>query len=170
MAEGDKQRSSAQAEQIVMKPIGWVRSAIAEAADDCWGGSVSAIELDTSIYSAESLRGIEEFSHVEILFHFDRVAPERVHTGARHPRGRQDWPAAGIFAQRGRERPNRIGLSVCRVVRVEGARLLVEELDAVDGTPVLDIKPYMEEFGPRGAVRQPAWSRELMAPYFSKKD
>jgi len=151
---------------IEMQPIGHVRSKIATEADDCWGGLVSAIELDPP-FTAESLQGLAEFSHVEILFHLDRVAPERVHTGARHPRGRTDWPAIGIFAQRGRERPNRIGLSVCRIVALEGTRLLVAELDAVDGSPVLDIKPYMAEFGPRGEVRQPAWSRELMAAYWS---
>jgi tRNA (adenine37-N6)-methyltransferase len=151
---------------IEMQPIGWVRSQIPAEADDCWGGLVSAIELAPP-FTAESLQGLAEFSHVEIVFHLDRVSPERVHTGSRHPRGRRDWPAIGIFAQRGRERPNRIGLSVCRVVAVEGTRLLVAELDAVDGSPVLDIKPYMAEFGARGEVRQPAWSRELMAAYWN---
>jgi tRNA-Thr(GGU) m(6)t(6)A37 methyltransferase TsaA len=150
---------------IEIQPIGFVRSEIATETDDCWGGLVSAIELDPP-FTAESLQGLAEFSHVEILFHFDRVAPARVHTGTRHPRGRTDWPAIGIFAQRGRERPNRLGISVCRIVAVEGTRLLVAELDAVDGSPVLDIKPYMAEFGPRGEVRQPEWSRELMAKYW----
>jgi tRNA-Thr(GGU) m(6)t(6)A37 methyltransferase TsaA len=161
MAEGDR------SQVIEMRPIGWVRSAVTEAADDCWGGLAAAIELDASVYSADSLRGLDEFSHVEILFHLHGVSPERIHTGTRHPRNRTDWPAIGIFAQRGRERPNRIGLSTCRVVRVEGSRLWVAELDAIDGTPVLDIKPYLEEFGPRGPVCQPAWSRELMAKYFA---
>jgi tRNA-Thr(GGU) m(6)t(6)A37 methyltransferase TsaA len=151
---------------IEMTPIGWVRSAITTMEDDCWAGLVMSIELDTNIYSAESLQGLTEFSHAEILFHLDQIAAERIHTGARHPRGRADWPKIGIFAQRGRERPNRIGLSTCRIVRVEGTRLLVAELDAIDGTPVLDIKPYMEEFGPREKVSQPEWSRELMAGYF----
>ncbi len=62
--------------------------------------------------------------------------------------------------------PNRIGLSSCELVAVDGTRVLVRGLDAIDGTPVLDIKPYMEEFGPRGEVRQPSWSRELMSGYF----
>ena len=149
-----------------MTPIGWVRSAITAATDDCWAGLVMSIELDTSIYSAESLQGLSEFSHAEILFHLDQISAERIHTGARHPRGRTDWPKIGIFAQRGRERPNRIGLSTCRIVRVEGPSLFVAELDAIDGTPVLDIKPYISEFGPREKVYQPAWSRELMAGYF----
>ncbi len=152
---------------IEMKPIGWVRSSIKDAVDDVWGGTVAAIELDPRQFTADSLAGLSDFSHVEVLFHFDQVAPERIHTGKRHPRGRKDFPATGIFAQRGRERPNRIGLSTCRIVSVEDTRLRVAELDAIDGTPVLDIKPYVREFGPRGEVKQAAWSRVLMSTYFS---
>jgi tRNA-Thr(GGU) m(6)t(6)A37 methyltransferase TsaA len=151
---------------IAMRPIGWVRSPITAAKDDCWAGTVVSIELDPSQFGPESLQGLDAFSHADILYHFDRIATDRIHTGLRHPRGRTDWPAIGIFAQRGRERPNRIGVSTVRIERVEGTRLFVAELDAIDGTPVLDIKPYMEEFGPRTAVRQPEWSRELMKSYF----
>ena len=89
-------------------------------------------------------------------------------TGSRHPRGRADWPAVGIFAQRGKNRPNKIGLSTCRLLRVEGVSLAVANLDAIDGTPVLDIKPYIIEFGPAGEVKQPAWATELMTGYFGK--
>ena len=77
-----------------------------------------------------------------------------------------DWPKIGIFAQRGKNRPNRIGVSVCRLVKVEGLKITVEELDAIDGTPVLDVKPYIREFGPRGEVRQPGWATELMTEYY----
>jgi tRNA (Thr-GGU) A37 N-methylase len=105
---------------------------------------------------------------VEVLFLFDRVDPSRIVTGARHPRNNPDWPAIGIFAQRGKNRPNRIGSTICRVLRREGRRLFVAELDAIDGTPVLDIKPVMSEFLPREEVRQPAWSRELMSQYWSE--
>ena len=88
--------------------------------------------------------------------------------GARapRPRGREDWPKIGIFAQRGKNRPNRIGLTVCRIVSVSGLRVEVEGLDAIDGAPVLDIKPYMSGFGPRGEVREPAWAGEIMAAYW----
>ena len=85
---------------------------------------------------------------------------------ARHPRGNPDWPKVGVFAQRGRNRPNRLGVSVCRILGVDSTRLLVGGLDAIDGTPVLDIKPVLAEFLPRGEVRQPDWSRELMADYW----
>lgn len=77
-----------------------------------------------------------------------------------------DWPAVGIFAQRGRLRPNRLGLTVVRILQRKERSLFVEGLDAVDGTPVLDIKPVMAEFLPRGLLRQPDWSHELMKEYW----
>ena len=80
--------------------------------------------------------------------------------------GNPDWPEVGVFAQRAKDRPNRIGLTTCEVVEVRGPSIVVRGLDAVDGSPVLDIKPYMREFGPLCAVRQPAWAQELMARYF----
>ena len=89
-----------------------------------------------------------------------------VHVGSRRPRGNPDWPDVGIFAQRAKDRPNRLGLCTCELVEVRGDTLEVRALDAIEGTPVLDIKPYMAEFAPRGPVRQPAWSHELMAGYF----
>ncbi|MEZ5144188.1 MAG: TrmO family methyltransferase [Acidimicrobiales bacterium] len=84
----------------------------------------------------------------------------------RRPRGNEAWPEVGIFAQRAKDRPNRIGVTTCRVVAVDGAVLHVVGLDAVDGTPVLDIKPHMVEFGPRGEVHQPSWATELMRGYW----
>lgn len=146
-------------------PIGHVAATRVDATDDYWGGSRSSIVLEES-YDPSALDGVEEFSHVEILFLFDRVDPDSVVCGARHPRNNKDWPAIGIFAQRGKKRPNRIGSTVCRVVGREGSRLDVSELDAIDGTPVLDIKPVMQEFLPREDVKQPGWSRELMAEYW----
>jgi tRNA (Thr-GGU) A37 N-methylase len=75
----------------------------------------------------------------------------------------------GIFARRGKDRPNRIGTTICRLLAVEGTKLRVEGLDAIDGTPVLDIKPYVSGFGPQGEVREPAWSREIMEEYWSRE-
>jgi tRNA (Thr-GGU) A37 N-methylase len=89
-----------------------------------------------------------------------------VHLGSRIPRGNPAWPSVGIFAQRAKDRPNRIGLATCELLGVEGTVLRVRGLDAIDGTPVLDIKPYMAEFAPRGTTRQPQWSHELMASYY----
>jgi tRNA-Thr(GGU) m(6)t(6)A37 methyltransferase TsaA len=151
-----------------IRPIGYVEGARSRAEDDFWGGEEATIAL-TSDFMPEALEGLGEFSHVEVLFLFHRVEPRAIVTGARHPRNRQEWPAVGIFAQRGKNRPNRIGSTICRLLRVEGLRLTVAELDAIEGTPVLDIKPVLREFLPRGEVRQPAWSEELMRDYWAKR-
>ncbi|GAA3074248.1 SAM-dependent methyltransferase [Streptomyces goshikiensis] len=124
------------------------------------------IRLDERRFGPEALFGLADFSHVEIVYHFDRVPEEKVETGARHPRGNPDWPLVGIFAQRGKNRPNRLGVSRCRVLKVDGLDVHVVGLDAVEGTPVLDIKPYMTEFGPRGELRQPEWATTLMRDYY----
>ncbi|MCB1741566.1 MAG: SAM-dependent methyltransferase, partial [Gammaproteobacteria bacterium] len=78
------------------------------------------------------------------------------------------WPKVGIFAQRGKARPNRIGVSVCRLRGVEGGRISVQGLDAIDGTPVLDVKPYMTGFAPRGEVLEPEWAVEIMREYWQR--
>jgi tRNA-Thr(GGU) m(6)t(6)A37 methyltransferase TsaA len=151
--------------KIEMEAIGRVEAVRMRAEDDFWGGAESCITLSER-YEPEALEGIETFSHAEVLFLFDQVDPSKIVTGARHPRNNAAWPAIGIFAQRGKNRPNRIGSTICRILRREGRRLFVAELDAIDGTPVLDIKPVMSEFLPREEVRQPAWSRELMSRYW----
>jgi tRNA (adenine37-N6)-methyltransferase len=148
-------------------PIGTVHSTRRVVKDDHWDREKTYIELDPSRFDAEALAGLDTFSHAEILFLFDRVDPAGTESGSRHPRDNPDWPKVGIFAQRGKNRPNRVGATICRIERVEGPRLYVAGLDAVDGTPVLDIKPWIIEFGPRGPVSQPRWVSELMKDYWS---
>ena len=143
-----------------------MRCPVQSAVDDVWGGVVSTIELDPAAIGEDATRGLAQFSHIDVVFHFHQVADGDVETGARRPRNRADWPEVGILAQRAKRRPNRIGISTCRLLSVDGLRLSVLDLDAIDGTPVIDVKPHMAEFGPKGAVRQPAWSHELMAAYF----
>jgi tRNA-Thr(GGU) m(6)t(6)A37 methyltransferase TsaA len=149
-----------------LEPIGYVASPRSEALDDDWGAVKASITLDSGRFAPDALAGLDEFSHVEVIYVFHLVDDDHVYTGARHPRDRADWPEVGIFAQRARMRPNRLGVTVCRLLGVTGMTLRVEGLDAVDGTPIIDLKPYLAEFGPRGAVRQPAWSHELMAGYW----
>jgi tRNA (adenine37-N6)-methyltransferase len=111
--------------------------------------------------------GLEAFSHLVVVFQFHLVDPASVQSGARHPRGNPDWPEVGMFAQRAKMRPNRLGVSTCALLGVEGLDLQVCGLDAVDGSPVLDVKPFMREFEPPdSAVRQPAWATELMRGYY----
>ncbi|RQO54705.1 tRNA (N6-threonylcarbamoyladenosine(37)-N6)-methyltransferase TrmO [Paucibacter sp. KBW04] len=154
--------------QAQVEAIGFVEAPRPKAEDDFWGGEQACIALVDG-FGAEALQGLAEFSHVEVLFLFHEVPPEKIERGARHPRNNPAWPSVGIFAQRGKNRPNRIGSTICPIVRVERTRLYLAELDAINGTPVLDLKPVMAEFLPRQALRQPAWSRELMQAYWTYK-
>lgn len=155
-------------EPFSVLPVGVVRSPIKELADDCWGGVTALIQLDSRQFAADSTLGLEQYSHAEIIFLLDQIPTDKIELGARHPRSRSDWPKTGIFAQRSKNRPNRIGVTVCEIESVNGLQIRVRELDAVDGTPVLDVKPYLKGFAPRGAVREPPWAAELMAGYFRK--
>jgi tRNA (adenine37-N6)-methyltransferase len=152
--------------EVTLRPIGTVRGGRDAPIDDDWGRSRARIELDAARFAPDALAGLADFSHAEVIFLFDRVPDEKIETGARRPRGRADWPLVGIFAQRGKNRPNRIGLTTCRIVGVDGLAVEVEGLDAIDGTPVLDIKPVLSGFLPRGEVREPAWALEIMRDYW----
>ncbi|HMV85346.1 MAG TPA: SAM-dependent methyltransferase [Blastocatellia bacterium] len=150
---------------IELQAIGIVHNTRRQVEDDNWGGIVSEIEVLDPI-GAEGLAGIEDFSHAEVIFYFHQVEEQKIVTGARHPRNNPAWPRVGILAQRGKNRPNRLGLAVVRIVRREENKLYVEGLDAIDGTPVLDIKPLIREFLPQGDVRQPEWATEIMKNYW----
>ncbi|ABI76406.1 conserved hypothetical protein [Hyphomonas neptunium ATCC 15444] len=150
---------------ITLQPIGWVRGGRSDPVDDHWGSEQARIELDPR-FPESALYGLDSFSHAEVIFFFHKVTEEKIETGARHPRGNTDWPLAGIFAQRGKNRPNRLGLCTCSILGVSGRTVTVGGLDAIDGTPVLDIKPVMREFLPRGSIRQPEWAGALMKDYW----
>jgi tRNA-Thr(GGU) m(6)t(6)A37 methyltransferase TsaA len=150
---------------VELTPIGYVRGGRSEPIDDDWGSVAATIVLDDR-FEPDALAGLDQFSHLEVVYLFHLVDEASIVTGARHPRERTDWPKVGIFAQRGKMRPNRLGVTVCDLVGVDGREIKVRGLDAIDGTPVLDLKPHMAEFEPRGDVRQPAWATELMKGYW----
>ncbi|MGE3683487.1 MAG: SAM-dependent methyltransferase [Bdellovibrionales bacterium] len=151
---------------ITSHPIGKVVSTRREPVDDRWKSVECHIVLDETRFSADALSGLDGFSHAEVLFFMHKIDKQKIEMSARHPRGRKEWPKAGIFAQRGKNRPNQLGLTICRIRKVEGIRLYVEGLDAIDGTSVLDIKPWVKEFGPQGEVFQPEWMTQLMKEYW----
>ena len=151
---------------ISLDPIGLVVGGRTEAIDDNWGGVAAIIRLDSGRFDADAVAGLDQFSHLCVVFQFHLVDESDVVRGARHPRGNPDWPKVGMFAQRAKMRPNRLGVSYCSLEKVDGLDLHVRGLDAVDGTPVLDVKPYMIEFEPKGTTHQPAWATELMAGYY----
>jgi tRNA (Thr-GGU) A37 N-methylase len=154
---------------ITLAPIGRVVGGRAEPIDDDWDAVEATIVLAPEQLDADATVGLEEFSHLDVVFAFHAVPEDEIERGARRPRGRTDWPKVGILAQRGKGRPNRIGVSTCALLGVDGLVLHVRGLDAIDGTPVLDVKAHFAEMGPREAVRQPDWSHEIMRGYWVER-
>jgi tRNA-Thr(GGU) m(6)t(6)A37 methyltransferase TsaA len=150
-----------------IKPVATVFNNRKTATDDFWGDVVSEIRLVEGM-PADAFEGIEDFSHVEVIFVFDKAVEDQVVKGSSHPRGNKNWPRVGIYAQRKKDRPNHIGITVCEILRKDGKSLFVKKLDAIDGTPVIDIKPVMKEFLPETPVKQPSWATELMKDYWKK--
>lgn len=150
---------------FTVTPIGTVLRGRADTADtDHWGAVTSTILVEER-FGHDCLQGLADFSHVEVIFVFDQ-AVERDDHRPRRPRGRADLPEVGIFADRGPRRPNRIGVTICPILSVDQQELTVRSLDAVEGTPVLDLKPVMAEFLPAKELHQPAWATTLMVDYF----
>ncbi|NGN62431.1 SAM-dependent methyltransferase [Streptomyces sp. A7024] len=144
--------------ELTLRPVATVTGGRTEIYEDNWGDVTAIIRLDSEQFAPDALTGVEGYSHLEVVFFFDQLDPARIQTGLRHPRNNPDWPLVGVFAHRGPYRPNRLGVSRCRLDRVDGLDLHVRGLDAVDGTPVLDIKPYTAEFTPAEQTQQPKWA------------
>ena len=148
-----------------MNPVGSVHNTRTDPANsDHWGRVLSTIMISER-FGEDCLAGLAEFSHVEVLFIFDQASERYDYRQRRPPRGRADLPPVGVFADRGPRRPNRVGATICEIISAEGRRVRVRGLDAVNGTPVLDLKPVMLEFLPAN-VHQPAWVSKLMHDYF----
>jgi tRNA-Thr(GGU) m(6)t(6)A37 methyltransferase TsaA len=147
-----------------VRPIGVVRNSVAQPRDEGWGAVVSEIRLRPEL--ADGLRGLADFSHAVVVFLLDRAGFDPTAHLLRHPRNRPDLPRLGIFAQRGRNRPNGIGVTTVAIERVEDGVLTVRGLDAIDGTPVLDVKPHVPVYDAPARPRVPAWMDRLMQGYF----
>lgn len=148
---------------IEMRPIGFVRNDVKDKKDHSWGEELSTIVLDESY--RHGLTGLADFSHAIILTYLDKAAYDPDKHLQRRPQNRADMPLTGIFAQRAKDRPNPIGITAVQIVAVDGCTLTVKGLDAVDGTPVLDIKPYYPVYDRKDAT-VPQWVDQLMEHYF----
>lgn len=146
------------------EPIGTVRSPIHETVDESWGEVVS--EVHVGDWLIDGLRGLDNFSHAIIVFWMHEAQFDINKHLVRHPRGREDLPESGIFAQRARHRPNPIGITTVEIVSIAGNVLRVRGLDAIDGTPVLDIKPYVPAFDDVEDPTVPEWMNRIMKGYF----
>jgi tRNA-Thr(GGU) m(6)t(6)A37 methyltransferase TsaA len=149
--------------EILMRPIGFVENGQTEAVDEGWGGVISTIRLREDLGGI--VDGLDQFSHALIICYLHET-PD-VPDVRRRPRGREDMPLLGLLAQRARHRPNPIAVTAVEVVAAHHDRLVVRGLDAIHGTPVLDIKPYFPIFDRRDA-RVPEWVDRLMEGYFDR--
>ena len=152
-------------DSVTLRPIGHVVGGRTDMYEDNWHDVRAVIRIDESLTTSAVL-GLKDFSHLEVVFLFDRIDPATVNSLPRPPRGNPDATPVGVFAHRGPYRPNRIGVSRCRLLAVDGLDLHVADLDALSNSPVLDIKPYLTEFAPRQTVAQPPWATELMSNYY----
>jgi len=149
---------------ITLQSIATTHNTRIEAIDDNWAGIITEITLEPHI-PTEAFEGIEAFSHLEIIFYFDKVEDSKI-VFSGHPRGNPDYPVMGIFSQRKKDRPNKIGLTTATLLAHNERTIIVKGLDAIDGTPVLDIKPVFKEFRPAKDILQPEWVSDLMKNYW----
>src|SRR6478672_12292299 len=117
--------------EIKVEPVGFVRNSRTQPEDDHWSSIISEITLADQM-PEESLKGIEEYSHLEIIFLFDRVSMNDIILTAEHPRENISYPRIGIFAQRKKNRPNRLGATIVELIKKEGKTISVRNLDAID--------------------------------------
>lgn len=153
---------------INLSPIAVVKNIRKEPVDDNWSEIISEIELLKEI-PLEAFNSISDFSHLEIIFYFDKVKDDDIIFSGR-PRGNPAYPITGILAQRKKDRPNKIGLCTVELLEHHGNKIKVRNLDAIDGTMVIDIKPVFKEFQAKGAIRQPLWVADLMKNYWHIQD
>lgn len=153
--------------EIHLKAIGVVRNGRTDARDADWGSLESDIVLEPEFRGG--LHGLEAWSHVIVITYLDQDPTGELPPSdwRRHPRGLTHLPRVGVFAQRGRLRPNPIGVTTVTIVGLGPDGLRVRGLDALDGTPVLDLKPHARPFDAPRAVLEPAWFREMMRGYFT---
>lgn len=150
-------------QEIIMRPIGYVHNDVPNRKDVLWGEDASVIVLEEEYRNG--LKGLGDFSHAIVIFYLDQAKYEKSKHLQRRPQNREDMPLVGIFSQRGKDRPNQIGLTAVQIASVYEDSIAVKGLDAINGTPVLDIKPYYPAYDRRDA-QVPEWVKELMEHYF----
>lgn len=152
--------------EFTIRPIGYVNNERNDPLiDDFWGEMVSEITLIDDI-PEEALKGLEKISHVEIIFRFhEKIEKDELIYSSR-PRNNKKFPKIGIFAQRKRNRPNYIGTTIVKLLTRVKNKVYVQNLDAINGTPIIDIKPVYREFMPDEDIEQPKWVSQLMRDYW----
>jgi tRNA-Thr(GGU) m(6)t(6)A37 methyltransferase TsaA len=145
--------------EIAVRPIGKVRNEVKQHRRGGWEEVASEIVIDENF--TEYLDGLEQFSHIIVVYWMHRVAPVSEPLAKVHPRGREDLPLVGIFSTRAPYRPNPLGVTTTRLMQRKGNVLKVAGLDALDGTPVIDIKPYMPHYDSPPDATEADWVKKL---------
>ncbi len=150
--------------KVELNSIGKVRNDIADQKDNKWGADVSNIIINEKLQAG--LVGLSDFSHLVVVYYLDKACFNSELHLVRRPQGRDDMPMVGIFSQRAKDRPNPIGITAVEIISVDGNVITVRGLDAIDNTPVLDIKPYFPMYDCRNNAIVPEWVKVLMETYF----
>jgi tRNA-Thr(GGU) m(6)t(6)A37 methyltransferase TsaA len=150
--------------ELHLKPVGFISSPVTEQTDENWGGVISRILLLPEYIGA--LSGLEDFSHAIIITYLHQAKYEKEKHLQRRPRGLESMPKVGIFSQRAKDRPNPIGVTTVKIITVGSDCIEVQGLDAINGTPVLDIKPYDPHYDKIDLPKIPEWVGRLMEKYF----
>jgi tRNA-Thr(GGU) m(6)t(6)A37 methyltransferase TsaA len=150
---------------VTFNPIGVVRNDVDKMSVGNYAQAESRIEINPEF--VPGLQGLADFSHVVVVFHLDRIPPfDKEKQLLRNPRGMEHLAPVGVFAQRTKFRPNPIGVTPVKLVSIQGNTLIVTGLDAMDGTPVLDVKPYIPEFDGVENSKQADWVPAMLKGYF----
>lgn len=151
-------------DDIKLQPIGFVSSPVADKIDENWGKINSKIALNRE-YSGAFL-GLEDFSHAIVVTYLHEANYQKEKHLKRRPKNLETMPLVGIFSQRVKDRPNPIGITAVQIIAVNEDILEVKGLDAINGTPVLDVKPYYPQYDKIEDSKIPEWVNKLMKDYF----
>ncbi len=139
---------------MTLTAIGIVRNGIKQPPSQGWGEIISDIVVNSGL--TEAVDNLNEFSHIIVLYWMHQVATGQLPTKV-HPMGKQELPLVGLFASRSPNRPNPVGKATVRLLQRRGNILKVKGLDAIDGTPVIDIKPYIPGYDSVINAKVPPW-------------
>jgi tRNA-Thr(GGU) m(6)t(6)A37 methyltransferase TsaA len=149
---------------IKFNSIGIVSNSVENKKDTKWGNDISKIVIDEQY--TNGLMGLSEFSHLIVVYYLDKANFNIEQHLVRRPQNREDIPMVGILSQRAKDRPNPIGITAVEIVDINKNIITVKGLDAIDNTPVLDIKPYYPVYDCKEDAVVPEWVERLMEHYF----
>ena len=150
--------------KIELFSVGVVKNNVSTKKDKDWGSDVSQIIIKEEY--EDGLKGLSDFSHIIVVYFLDKAKFDMERHLVRRPQGREDMPMVGIFSQRAKDRPNPIGITSVELININKNIITVKGIDAIDNTPVLDIKPYYPMYDCKNNAVVPEWVVRLMEHYF----